>query len=96
MTKKVDPYGIKNVNFRARVGTKISDLVELAGGYLDVEVPKVLVLGGPMMGGNTTSDDVVITQTTTSMIVLNDETYFEFWCNDWNIDIYIQQEDLPQ
>jgi Na+-translocating ferredoxin:NAD+ oxidoreductase subunit C len=72
--------GIKNVNFRARVGTKISDLVELAGGYLDVEIPKVLILGGPMMGGNTVSDDVIITQTTTSMIVLNNEEYFEEPC----------------
>lgn len=26
----------------------------------------------------------------------NDESYFEFWCDDCNIDIYIQQEDLPR
>lgn len=31
------------------------------------------------------------------LIVLNnDETYFEFWCGDCNIEIYIQQEDLPR
>jgi len=72
--------GIKNVSFRTRVGTRIKDLVDLAGGYLDPEIPKVLVLGGPMMGGNTTSDDVVITQTTTSMIVLNEEQYIEEPC----------------
>ena len=72
--------GIKNVNFRARVGTKISDLVELAGGYLDKEIPKTLILGGPMMGSNTTSDDVIITQTTTSLIVNNHENYFEEPC----------------
>lgn len=72
--------GITNVNFRARVGTKISDLVELAGGYLDPEIPKTLILGGPMMGSNTTSDDVIITQTTTSMIVNNHVDYFEEPC----------------
>lgn len=31
------------------------------------------------------------------LIILNDdEKYFEFWCDNCNIDIYIQQEDLPQ
>ena len=31
------------------------------------------------------------------LIVLNnDKSYFEFWCDDCNIDIYIQHEDLPQ
>lgn len=29
-------------------------------------------------------------------VLNNDETYFEFWCDDCNIDIYIQQEDSPQ
>ena len=72
--------GVNNYNFRARVGTKISDLVKVAGGYIDEEIPKVLVLGGPMMGSNTLSDDVVINQTTTSMIVFNDEEYFEEPC----------------
>ena len=71
---------IENVNFRARVGTKISDLVELAGGYKDPEIPKTLIIGGPMMGSNTTSGDVVITQTTTSLIVNNHVDYFEEPC----------------
>lgn len=30
------------------------------------------------------------------IILNNDEKYFEFWCDDCNIDIYIQQEDLPR
>ncbi|MDY0276589.1 MAG: RnfABCDGE type electron transport complex subunit C [Acholeplasma sp.] len=72
--------GIHNVNFRARIGTKISDLVKLAGGYINEEIPKVMILGGPMMGANTTSDDVIITHTITSMIVLNDKEYFEEPC----------------
>ena len=72
--------GIKNVSFRVRVGTRIKDLVDIAGGYTDPSIPKVLVLGGPMMGSNTLSDDVIVTQTTTSMIVLNNEEYFEEPC----------------
>lgn len=72
--------GITNVNFRARVGTKITDLIEIAGGYLNPEIPKTLILGGPMMGSNTISDDVIITQTTTSLIVNNHVDYFEEPC----------------
>ncbi|VEU79675.1 RnfABCDGE type electron transport complex subunit C [Haploplasma axanthum] len=72
--------GIKNTSFRARIGTKITDLVQIAGGYLDVEIPKTLVLGGPMMGSNTTTDDVMITHTITSMIVFNNVDYFEEPC----------------
>lgn len=72
--------GIKNTSFRARIGTLVTDLVKLAGGYLNKEIPKVLILGGPMMGANTVSDDVVMTHTTTSMIVLNNEEFFEEPC----------------
>jgi len=72
--------GIKPTSFRARIGTKISDLVPLAGGYLNEDIPKTLVLGGPMMGANTLSDDVMITHTLTSMIVFNDVEYFEEPC----------------
>lgn len=72
--------GINNMNFRARIGTNIKELVEVAGGYIDPEIPKVLVLGGPMMGSNTISDDVVMTSTSTSMIVFNDQEYFEEPC----------------
>ena len=30
------------------------------------------------------------------IVLNNDETYFEFWCDDCNTDIYIQQEDSSQ
>ncbi len=63
--------GIHNKNFRARIGTLVTDLIELAGGYKDQETPKVLVLGGPMMGTNILRDDIVMTHTTTSLIVMN-------------------------
>jgi electron transport complex protein RnfC len=64
--------GIYNSNFRARIGTLVSELVEVAGGYKDVNLPKVMILGGPMMGTNIQRDDVVMTHTTTSLIVLNE------------------------
>ncbi|MBE0701067.1 MAG: RnfABCDGE type electron transport complex subunit C [Acholeplasmataceae bacterium] len=72
--------GIHNKTFRARIGTLLSDLVELAGGYINQEKPKVLILGGPMMGVNVTQDDVVMTHTTTSLIVLNEEIEKEEPC----------------
>ncbi len=63
--------GINNKNFRAPIGTLVTDLITLAGGYKDLEQPKVLILGGPMMGTNIMRDDVVMTHTTTSLIVMN-------------------------
>jgi Na+-translocating ferredoxin:NAD+ oxidoreductase subunit C len=72
--------GVENKTFRARIGTMLSELIELAGGYKDVEKPKVLILGGPMMGTNVTRDDIVMTHTTTSLIVLNEEQLFEEPC----------------
>jgi len=64
--------GIHNKNFRARIGTLVSDLVELSGGYKDEEKSKVMILGGPMMGTNILRDDIVMTHTTTSLIVMNE------------------------
>ena len=72
--------GIKNQNFRARIGTLMKELIKVAGGYKDIEVPKVLILGGPMMGTNVTRDDIVMTHTTTSLIVQNEEVLIEEPC----------------
>lgn len=63
--------GINPTTFRVRLGTPVRELIEKAGGYLNPEIPKSLVLGGPMMGVNTTNDDIVITDTTTSLLVFN-------------------------
>ncbi|MBU1141717.1 MAG: RnfABCDGE type electron transport complex subunit C [Firmicutes bacterium] len=72
--------GVHNSSFRARIGTQISELIELAGGYKDIDIPKVLILGGPMMGVNVTRDDIVMTHTSTSLIVLNEEKLIEEPC----------------
>jgi electron transport complex protein RnfC len=64
--------GIANPsNFRVRVGTPIKSLIEECGGYKNPEIPKVFILGGPMMGASIPSDDCIITKTVTSVIVLN-------------------------
>lgn len=60
----------KPVNLEVRVGTPITDLIQAAGGYKD-ESPKVLILGGPMMGAALPSDDAIATKTVTSIIVEN-------------------------
>lgn len=72
--------GIHNKTFRARIGTLMTDLIELAGGYVDKDKPKVLILGGPMMGTNINRDDIVMTHTTTSLIVMNEEVLKEEPC----------------
>lgn len=72
--------GIKNQKFRARIGTLMTELIENVGGYKDVDIPKVLILGGPMMGVNVSQDDIVMTHTTTSLIVQNQEELFEEPC----------------
>jgi electron transport complex protein RnfC len=72
--------GIENMNFQARIGTLISDLVTLTGGYVEPNKKKVLILGGPMMGVNISEDDVVMTHTTTSLIVNNVEQEEEEPC----------------
>ena len=71
--------GVQNKSFRARIGTLVTDLIELAGGYKE-ESPKVMILGGPMMGTNILRDDVVMTHTTTSLIVMNEKKEKEEPC----------------
>lgn len=67
-------------NFRVRVGTPVSDLLPLCGGYKNPDKEKVFILGGPMMGASVPSDDVIITKTVTSIIVLDKTNYVEEPC----------------
>lgn len=72
--------GINNCNFKARIGTLVPDLIERAGGYIDPEIPKTLILSGPMMGKNIMKDDIVMTHISTSMSVINHEILKEEPC----------------
>ena len=72
--------GIKTpTNFNVRIGTSVKDLIDMAGGYKD-DKPKVLIVGGPMMGTNLPSDNFFVSKTTTNLIVFNEEEYKEEPC----------------
>jgi len=62
-------------NWETSLGTPISHLIELAGGYL---IPKQssqhLVMGGPMMGFSLYSDLVPVVKATNNILVMQDET----------------------
>ena len=54
-------------NIEARIGTPVSDLIALAGGYRGQ--PVRLIMGGPMMGVALASDELPITAATNCLIV---------------------------
>jgi len=67
-------------NFRVLVGTALKDLIPLVGGYKDPDIPKLVIMGGPMMGASIPSDDCIITKTVTSIIILNKVEHKEEPC----------------
>ncbi len=58
-------------NIEARIGTPVSDLIALAGGYQ--REPRRLIMGGPMMGVALPGDDLAITGATNCLIAATDE-----------------------
>ena len=63
---------IKNPgNYKARLGTKISDLVDLAGGFKTN--PAKVVVGGPMMGVAIFDTNVPVVKTTEGVLFLTAE-----------------------
>jgi len=67
-------------NFRVLVGTSLKEILPLTGGYKNPDVPKMIIMGGPMMGASIPSDDCIITKTVTSIIVLDKVDYKEEPC----------------
>jgi len=57
----------KPINVRARVGTTIADVIELAGGY--TEQAQQLIIGGPMTGKSVTTDRVPLVKATNCVLV---------------------------
>ena len=57
-------------NFRVRIGTPMSYLIEKAGGL--VAEPKKVIMGGPMMGTAVTSLDVPVIKGTSGVLVLSE------------------------
>ncbi|MDR0316326.1 MAG: electron transport complex subunit RsxC, partial [Treponema sp.] len=63
---------IKNPgNYKVRLGTKLSDLVEMAGGFKSS--PAKVVVGGPMMGVAIFDINVPIVKTTSGVLFLTEE-----------------------
>lgn len=67
-------------NFHVRVGTPLPYLIDACGGFVKEDIPKVVILGGPMMGASVPSEDCVVSKTVTSCIVLNAEEHKEEPC----------------
>ena len=66
----------KPSNFSARLGTKISELIDRCGGTTE-PIAKVIV-GGPMMGYAINNLDAPVTKTTSGIVLLGkSEAYFE-------------------
>jgi electron transport complex protein RnfC len=60
-------------NWEVRLGTPISHLIELAGGYSHGSDGH-LVMGGPMMGFSLSTDQVPIVKASNSIMVMREET----------------------
>jgi electron transport complex protein RnfC len=60
-------------NWEVRLGTPISHLVELAGGYVDRESRRHLVMGGPMMGFSLSGDQVPIVKASNNILIMRQQ-----------------------
>lgn len=58
-------------NWEVRLGTPVSHLVALAGGYIDAE--SHLVMGGPMMGFSLPNDRVPVVKATNNLLVMREQ-----------------------
>ena len=62
-------------NWETHLGTPISHLIELAGGYKNQQpASQHLVMGGPMMGFSLYSDQVPVVKATNNILVMQNET----------------------
>lgn len=69
-----DGTAVKNPqNIIAPIGTKISDIIEFAGGVSE-DADKI-ILGGPMMGNAVLSDEHVIDKRTNAVLVMKEEKF---------------------
>lgn len=58
-------------NFKVRIGTSVSDLIEAAGGL--PETTSKVIMGGPMMGRAVGTCDIPVTKGTSGVLLLDDE-----------------------
>ena len=62
-------------NWETRLGTPISHLVKLAGGYKNTDTSRQhLVMGGPMMGFSLSSDAIPVVKASNNILVMQQQT----------------------
>lgn len=61
------------INVRARIGTRIEEIVEYAGGY--TESARHLIIGGPMTGKSVTTDEVPLVKATNCILVVSESPH---------------------
>jgi electron transport complex protein RnfC len=61
-------------NWETRLGTPIRHLIELAGGYLEDQAHRHLVMGGPMMGFTLPGDQVPVVKASNNILVMRQQT----------------------
>jgi len=61
---------VSPVNIRARIGTPIEEVIQLAGGY--TERVQHLVIGGPMTGKSVTTDEVPLVKASNCVLAISD------------------------
>ena len=60
-------------NWEVRLGTPISHLIGLAGGYLDNQARRHLVMGGPMMGFSLSGDQLPIIKASNNILIMRQQ-----------------------
>lgn len=63
-------------NFEVLLGTEMNELIEAAGGFL--EMPEMIVHGGPMRGSALTNLEVPVIKGTTGLFCMLKEEYFKY------------------
>jgi Na+-translocating ferredoxin:NAD+ oxidoreductase subunit C len=61
---------VSPVNVEARIGTPVSELIAIAGGYTDRA--SQMIIGGPMTGKSVTTDRVPLVKASNCVLVLSD------------------------
>lgn len=62
----------KPQNVKVKIGSLISETIELIGGYKELKEP-LLIAGGPMMGNCLPTDELIVTKDLNAVIVMNDD-----------------------
>ncbi len=68
---------VKPRNYRVRIGTLASDLIQLSGGYAPEHKDVRVISGGPMMGVSQKNDEFVVTRAVSAILVLSGTSEYQ-------------------